>query len=77
MFSARHSSLCFRRCERLRAAGVVCLVDAVAKVLGISMTGTPGLLALGTCAGFSASICLYLAFVAREPLAWLRDPQPE
>ena len=59
------------------SAGLVCLVDAVAKLAGISMTGTPGLLALDTFAGFSASICLYLAFVAREPLAWLRDPQPE
>jgi len=56
------------------SAGLVCLLDASAKVMGFSMFHTPALLLLDTFAGFSASICLYLAFVAREPLAWLREP---
>jgi hypothetical protein len=59
------------------SAGVVCLVDATAKLVGFSMFYTPGLLLIDTLAGFSASVGLYLAFVAREPLAWLRDPQPD
>lgn len=57
------------------SAGLVCLIDAVAKLLGFSMFESGGLLLLDTLGGLSASFGLYLAFVAREPLAWLRDAQ--
>ncbi len=58
------------------SAGVVCGVDATAKLLGVSMFDSPALLLVDAFAGVSASVCLYLAFVARQPLVWLRDPTP-
>lgn len=42
--------------------------------MGFSMFHTPGLLPRDTFAGFTVSICLCPAFIAREPLAWLREP---
>jgi len=56
-------------------AGLVCLLDATAKLVGFSMFHSGGLLLIDTLGGLAASVGLYLALVAREPLAWLRDPQ--